>query len=538
MQNTPIKFMKGVKMTKRRISMRKIKEVLRLIKDCKVSQAQTAQICKISRASIQEYLMRFKASGLNWPLSETINEIELENRLFPRDKRQGVKRPEPDYNYLIQEIRRQNVTMALLWEEYKQNHPDGYQYSQFCNLFKTYSKKMNYSMRQEHKAGEKTFVDFGEGLSFIDKKTGLKTGTKIFVSVWGASKYTFVQATTGEDLHSWIKVNVDALEYFGGCSKAIVPDNLKSAVTKACKYEPTINPTYADFAKHYNTVIFPARTYRPKDKSLAENGVLLAKRWILAKLRNNIFYSLAEINDAIAELLEQFNDKKMKRLGKSRRELFEALDKPQLMPLPDNRYEFAEWKKARVNINYHILYDKHNYSVPYTYVHKEVEVRATVNSIEIYLKGERICSHRRSYKQHAYTTIKEHMLPSHQKYAEWTPERILQWAQKYGDAVKEIAQQVMDARKFPEQAYKSCLGIIRLGKRYESDRLNNACQRALNYRTCSYQAINNILEKGLDNQTETTETSITMNIDHENIRGAEYYQQEEIADLAPVFSKN
>lgn len=516
--------------------MRKIKEVLRLIKDCNISQNQTAKLCSISRASIQEYLMRFKASGLNWPLPDTINELELENKLFPGQNR-GTNRSALDYSYLIQEIRRPNVTMALLWEEYKQNNPEGYQYSQFCNLFKAYSKKMNYSMRQEHKAGEKTFVDFGDGPSFIDPKTGIKTDTKIFVSVCGASKYTFVQATTGEDLHSWIKVNVAALEYFGGCSKAIVPDNLKAAVTKACRYEPIINSTYADFARHYDTVIFPARAYRPKDKSLAENGVLLAKRWILAKLRDDIFYSLAEINEAIAELLEPFNDKKMKRLGKSRRELFELLDKPQLIPLPDNRYEFAEWKNARVNINYHIIYDNHNYSVPYTHIHKEVEIRATVNSIEIYFKGNRICSHRRSYKQHAYTTVKEHMLPAHLKYAEWTPERILQWAQKYGVAVKEIVQQVMNTKKFPEQAYKSCLGIIRLGKRYEAERLNNACQRALNYKTFSYQAINNILEKGLDKQTEKT-AAITTKIDHDNIRGADYYQQEKITELASVFSNN
>jgi transposase len=409
-----------------------------------------------------------------------------------------------------------------LWEEYKRQYPNGYQYSYFCDLFNVYRGKLNYSMRQEHKAGEKVFIDFGDSpLKIIHPQTGAERSTKIFVCVWGASNYMFAEGCFDEKLATWIKLNINALEYFGCCPRAMVPDNLKSAVSKASRYEPDINPTYAEFAEHYGTVIFPARPYRPKDKSKAENGVKLAKRWILFRLRNEKFYSLADLNIAIGILLKEFNKRIMKKFRKSRKELFELLDKPHALKLPDSPYEFAEWKKAKVQFNYHVGYEGHNYSVPYTFIHKEVDIKAASTLIEIYHHGKRICSHVRNNKAYGYTTVTAHMPQSHQRYLEWTPDRILHYAEKYGPAVKSLVQKVMESRKFPEQAYKSCLGIIRLENKYSADRLNLACLRALEYRAYSYNSVVNILQKGLDKQNSLLPAKIQIN--HENIRGANYY---------------
>lgn len=510
-------------MSKERVSMRKIKEVLRLIYENKISQSKTAKVCNVSRATVQEYIMRFNASGVQWPIGEEITDEILENRLYPPDKNNNgddisVK---INYEYLAIEIRRPNVTLALLWEEYKQTNPNGYNYSYFCNLFRQYTKTLNYSMRQEHKAGEKGFLDFGEGLRLKNTQTGELISTKLFVFVWGASNYTFAKATYGEDLSSWIKVNVEALEYFGCCPKVEVPDNLKAAVTKACRYEPDINPTYNDFAMHYGLTIMPARPGKPKDKPKVELGVKLAKRWILAKLRNKIFTNLEDMNQDIEELLEIFNNKIMKKFKKSRKELFENLDRPNANLLPEKRYEFAEWKKVRVNINYHINFGKHDYSVPYTLIHQELEVRATACVIEIYKKGNRITSHLRSYQEGKYTTVHEHMPPSHQKYLEWTPERILNWAGKLGPAVSELVDKIMNSRSYPEQAYKSCLGIIRLEKHFSREQIDRACRRAITYRNYSYKGVSIILEKGLDK--EEIKITATKKIVHENIRGADYY---------------
>lgn len=509
-------------MAKERISMRKIKEVLRLGYENRVSMRKISLCCNLGKGTVQDYFRRFRVSGLTWPLPEEIGDEELERRLFPKKNAKKVEKPPLNYEYLFQEMKRENVTLAILWEEYKQENPQGYQYSKFCDLYRKYLKTLNYSMRQEHKAGEKTFVDFGSGLSLVDPQTGDMIPTQLFVSVWGASHYAFAMAVSGEDLSNWIEANAAALEYYGCCPKAIVPDNLKSGVAKACRYEPDINPTYAEFARHYDLVIFPARPYRAKDKAKVENGVRLAKRWILAKLRNRIFYSLSELNEAIAELLEALNNKLMQRLKKSRREMFELWDQPHARPLPEKRYEFAEWKTVRVSLDYHVGFDEHFYSVPYTLIHQELEIRATRRVIEIFKKGERVCSHQRNYLRHKYTTRVEHMPKSHQQYLEWTPTRILEWAGKYGPAVRELVERIMAQRKFPEQAYRSCLGIIRLEKRYTPEKLDRACRRALDYRVESYQGVKNILLRGLDRLAGGESPQATI-IQHENIRGPKYY---------------
>ena len=513
-----------------KISMRKIKEVLRLRFECNLSQRGASKVCKVGRKTIQDYERRFKVSELTWPLADDVTEEVLEQKLFGTQPRKVSNKSPIDFEHMFQELKKPNVTLEVLWEEYRKDNSNGYQYSHFCNLFRVYLKSMNYSMRQEHKAGEKTFVDFGTGLKLFDTKTNSYIPTQLFVSVWGASNKTFAQATLGEDLASWIEVNSDALESFGCCPKVIVPDNLKSAVTKACRYEPKINQTYAEFGEHHGTVIYPARPYRPKDKSKAENGVKLCKRWVLSRLRNEIFTSLADMNEAIAKLTERLNNKPLSKIKKSRNELFETLDRPNALALPSQRYEFAEWKLVKVHIDYHVSFDEHHYSVPYTLIHQELEVRATAKTIEVYRKGVRMCSHRRDYQKHGYTTVKEHMPPSHQKYLEWTPQRILEWAKKYGASVKTLVEQIMSQRKFHEQAYRSCLGIIRLVDHYSAPRLDAACERALKFKIHSYQGVKIILEKGLDKIESIISNpaqSQSVLIEHENIRGAKYFHGKE-----------
>jgi transposase len=520
-------------MAKKRIGMRKIREVLRLGYEHRLSMNKIAPCCNMGRTTVQEYFRRFKAAGLTWPLPEEITDEVLENRLFPPGTKGRGKEP-LNYQYLLEEIKKPDVTLALLWEEYKQTQPEGYQYSRFCELFRGYQKTLNYTLRQEHKAGEKTFVDLGSGLNLVDPKTGEFIPTSLFVSVWGASDFTFAKAALAEDIANWIDLNISALEYFGCCPKAIIPDNLKAAVNKACRYDPEINPTYAEFARHYGVVILPARPNHPKDKAKAENGIKLVKRWILAKLRNRIFYSLAEMNEAIRELLDLFNNKAMKRLKKSRKELFETLDKPHALPLPQIRYELAEWKKVTVNIDYHISFDDHYYSVPYTFVQQELEIRATSKIVEIFKKEKRIDSYPRSYEKYQYTTKPEHMPKSHQQYLEWTPTRILEWAGKSGQFVKVLVEKIIKSGKYPELAYRRCLGIIRLGNRYSSERLNQACRRALEYRIESYQGVKNILLKNLDQLAKEREKEKTVYLEHENIRGGQYYQGVAEASLVPT----
>lgn len=504
--------------------MRKIKEVLRLKYENQLSDRMIARACSLGRTTVQEYILRFETAKLGWPLPEALSEAALEKRLFPGNASEDKTRLPLDYVYLVQELARQDMTKEVLWSEYKQAEPEGYGYSRFCELLREYQKGLKYSLRQDYKAGEKTFLDFGDGLCLVDGQTGERISTNLFVMTWGVSNYTFARAVLHQDLPTWIGVNVAALNFFGVCPKVQVPDNLKSAVSKPCYYEPEINPTFMEFSRHYGTLIMPARPGKPKDKAKVENAVKLAKRWILARLRNRIFTSLSDMNEAIAELLERFNRKLMKKIGKSRLELFETLDKPHALPLPATAYEYSDWKPVKAGPDYHIEYEQHYYSVPYTLIRKQLEVRATGTVVEILHRGERIASHARSYQKYAYTTVMEHRPPAHQKYLEWTPERILTWAQKSGDAVGELVETIMQRREFPEQAYRSCLGIIRLAKHFSAERLNAACSRALSYRILTYRGVKSILVKKLD-QLQTEEAQQPSR-SHENIRGADYYGKE------------
>jgi len=507
--------------------MRNIKEVLRLKFAKKRSIREIGNSCVIGSSTVSDYIKRAEAAGLSWPLPADLDDTALENLLFPpKSNPDPPKRQMPSMEYLYKEKKKKSVTLQLLWHEYKEENPEGYQYSQFCELYGNWVAKLDVSLRQNHKAGEKLFIDYaGQTVPVIDASTGEIKDAQIFIATFGASNYTFAEATASQDLPSWIKSHVRAFNFFGGVPEILVPDNLKSGVTKPSRYEPDINPTYLDLAQHYDTTVIPARPAKPKDKAKAENAVLIVERWILAALRNHTFFSLGELNKAIAKKVPEFNNRKFQKINATRTQLFETLDKPALKPLPKTPYEYAEWKKARVNVDYHIEVFKHYYSVPYQLIKNQVDVRITISTVEVLFKNRRVASHVRSYVLGSFTTLTEHMPKSHQKYLEWTPSRIINWAGKNGPQTKKLITNVLDSRVHPEQAYRSCLGIMRLAKHYSPERLEAACARAIIIKAYSYKSIKSILKNGLDQQELLfDQNELTETIDHINIRGEKYYK--------------
>ncbi|MEN8130400.1 MAG: IS21 family transposase [Pseudomonadota bacterium] len=508
-----------------RLSMRKIHEILRLSLDCGLSGRQIAQSTGVGRTTVGEYLQRFQASGLTWPLPKTLNDCELEQRLFP--PLPGVptdQRPIPDWRQVQSELRRPGVTMYLLWQEYKLAYPHGFQYSWFCEHYRQWRGTLDLSMRQEHRAGDKLFVDYaGQTVGIVDRTTGEIRPAQVFVAVLGASNYTYAEATWSQQLSDWIGSHVRAFQFFGGVSAVIVPDNLKSGVHKAHRYEPDLNPTYVEMASHYGTSVMPARSRKPKDKAKVEGGVLLVERWILAALRNRTFFSLHELNQAIGQLLDKLNRRAFKKLPGSRLSHFETIDKPALQPLPAAPYEFAQWKKARVHIDYHVEVDGHYYSVPHTLVKRQLDVRYSATTIECLHQGQRVASHVRSHLKGRHTTVPEHMPKAHREMAQWTPQRLINWAQKIGPATAALIEAILQRRKYPQQAFRTCLGILRLGQSYGDDRLEAASQRALLIGSHSYKSVDSILRKGLDRQTTDAQQALELSVDHDDIRGADYY---------------
>jgi transposase len=517
-------------MPAKRLSMRKIREILRLHHERGLSNRAIARSVAASPATVSGCLLRAKVVGLGWPLEPEMDDTALENLLYPVPDAGRAPRAEPDFETIHKEMRRKGVTLQLLWQEYKLDHPDdGYQYSRFCERYKRWRGDLDVVMRQRHRAGEKMFSDFsGDGIPVFDRETGEVRQAELFVAVLGASCYTYAEAFETQQLPDWVAGHIHAYEYFGGVPEITVPDQPRTAVSKPSKYEPVINPTFLEMAQHYRTAIIPARPAKPRDKAKVENAVLIAQRWIIAPLRNQRFFSLAQVNEAVAERLELFNGRKFQKLDTTRVELFEALDKPALQGLPARRYEYADWLNPRVNIDYHVEIERHYYSVPYQLVHKKVEARCTTTTIEIFYKRKRVASHRRSYHAGGATTAREHMPKAHQRHAEWTPSRILTWAGQTGPATRSLAEKIMQSRKHPEQGYRSCLGLLRLGKTYGSERLEAACGRALAIGARSYQSVKSILKTGLDRQAlpdrKAQQTDQQQNIaDHENIRGSDYY---------------
>jgi transposase len=508
--------------------MRKIREVLRLKFELGLDNRQIARSCSIPHSSVANYLRRARVAGLNWPLPADLSDALLETTLFPIvPARHEV--PLPDFSAMHEELlHHKHLTLELLWQEYKQVHPDGYQYSWFCDLYARWARKLDIVLRQDYRAGEKMFVDHaGPTVPVVQRDTGQVREASIFVAVLGASSYTFAEAVWKRDLPSWIGSHTRAVEFFRGVATVTVPDNWKTGVKHPCYYDPDLNPTYRDWAEHYGTVVIPARVRRPRDKAKVEAGVLLVERWILAALRKRTFFNLAELNGAIRELLVNLNQRKFHKLDTTRAKLFEEIDRSALKPLPSTPFMFAEWKIARVHPDYHVEIDRHYYSVPYQYVHEQVEVRFSEKTIEIFLKGHRVAVHARSYIPGSHTTVEEHRPKKHQD-LEWTLSRIIEKGRQVGSDTADVLQQIMQSRTHPELGYRSCLGVLRLGKRYSNERLDAACRRALAMNACSYKSIKSILETSLDRQPlEPIKVPEVHSEVHANVRGSGYYSKEE-----------
>jgi transposase len=512
-------------MAAERLSMRKIKEVLRLAA-LGHSRRAIGRSAGISHSTVGLYLRAASEAGLSAQAAEGLTEADLERRLFPPAE-VPAERPLPAWPEIERELRRPGVTLQLLWYEHKQAHPDGHQYSQFCTLFRKWKGSLDRVLRQEHKAGEKAFVDYaGQTVPVIDATTGEVRQAQIFVGVLGASNFTFAEATWSQDLSDWIGSHVRMLAFYGAVPHVLVPDNLGSGVRRASYYEPDLNPTYHEMACHYGTTVIPARVRRPRDKAKAEAGVLLIERWILARLRNHTFFSLGELNREIARLLDELNDRPFQKLSGTRRTRFEAIDRPAMLPLPQQVYEYAQWKKARIHrVDYHVAIDGHNYSAPHRLAGEQVDVRCSATSIEIFHRGERVAAHARSTRQGGYTTEPGHRPSSHQRHLEWSPERMIRWAAQTGPHTAAVVEHILQTKPHPEQGYRACLGIIRLGKRFSPERLEAACGRALEIRGISYRSIESILKNGLDQLPTDAQPTLSLPQEHAHVRGRTYYTQ-------------
>ncbi len=507
----------------KRLPMRKIREALRLRADG-LSDRQMALSLSLGRATVSDYLRRADVAGLSWPLPADLSDGDIEGLLFPRTAGDVCgSYPQPDWAYMHGELRRKGVTLSLLWEEYRAVHPTGYGYSRFCELYTRWEGKLSPVMRQRHPAGERLFVDYaGATMDVVCPQTGEVRTAQLFVATLGASSYTYVEASWTQSLPDWISSHVRAFGFFGEVPAQVVSDNLKAGVTKACFYEPSINRTYADMAVHYDTAIVPARPRKPKDKAKVEGAVLLVERWILARLRNQRFFSLDELNAEIRPLMDQLNGKVTRHLGASRRDLFKTLDRPALKPLPVEPYVYAEWKECRVGLDYHIDVERHYYSVPHQLLKQKLWARITARTIEVYFKGQRVAAHQRTSGNRQHSTHRDHMPANHRFRTDWTPERIRRQAARIGPNTEAYVEVIMRERRHPEPGYRSCMGILRLAKTFGRDRLETACTRAIEINARSYSSLHSILKNGLDRQPRTRapdEPAIT----HPNIRGAEYF---------------
>ncbi len=507
--------------------MRRIREILRLKHECGASDRAIGRSLGIARSTVALTLDRVAAAGLAWPLSATLSDRVLEALLYAgAGSRQGMRRKaEPDWTHVHRELRRPGVTLMLLWEEYRAREPGGYGYSRWCDLYRSWEGRLSPTMRQAHPAGERLFVDYaGQTVEVVDGRTGEVRQAQVFVAAMGASSYTYAEATWTQTLPDWIGSHTRALAFFGGVPAQLVPDNPRVGVDRANWYEPGLNRTYLDLATHYGTAILPARVRRPRDKAKVEVAVLVVERWILARLRHRRFFSLAELNEAMALLVTDLNSRPMRRLGVSRRDLFLELDHPALKPLPTQAYEYAEWRLRRVSLDYHVDIDGHYYSVPYRLIRDQVEARLTTRTVEIFHKGERVAVHLRGTGRGRHTTVPDHMPSAHRRHAEWTIERIQRTAARIGPSTARLLSIILESRPHPEQGYRVCLGILRLARQYGEPRLEAACDRGLDIGASSYGSIQSILKNGLDRQPRPPSQQGELVLpDHPNIRGPRYY---------------
>src|SRR5437016_5857692 len=510
-----------------RVSMRRVREILRLKHECGATDRAIARSLGIARSTVAVTLDRLAAAELGWPLPAMLSERVLEAMLYAGHgtQRGSRRKAEPDWTQVHRELRGPGLMLMLLWEEYRASEPGGYSYSRWCELYRAWEGRLSPTMRQVHPAGERMFVDYaGQTVELIDGRSGEIRQAQVFVAVMGASSYTYAEASWTQTLPDWIGSHVRALAFMGGVPAQLVPDHPKVGVTRANWYEPGLTRTYLDLATHYGTAILPARPRKPRDKAKVEVGVLVVERWILARLRNRRFFSLSELNQAIVELVVDLNARPMRRLGVSRRDLFLELDCPALKVLPAEPYEYAEWRVRRVAPDYHIDIDGHYYSVPYRLIREQLDARITAHTIELFRKGERVAVHLRGAGRGRHTTVAEHMPSSHRRYAEWTIERIGREAATVGPSTAKLAALILESRPHPEQGYRACLGSLRLARQYGADRLEAACDRGLDIGARSYGSIQSILKHGLDRRPlKPSRQGELVLPDHPIIRGSRYY---------------
>ena len=506
--------------------MDRVREILRLKEQCDLSERAIARTVNVSRPVVKHYLERLAQAGIDYAALGGMNDDALLS-LLKSDQEPHSERYQllhQKFAALAQELKRPGVTLLRLWQEYREQHPQCYGYSQFCYYFQLWRSSSELTMHIDHKAGDKMFVDFtGKKLHVVNRQTGELQEVEVFVAVLGASQLTYVEAVGSQQKHDWLRINRNALEYFGGVPKAIVPDCLKTAIGQANKYEPEIHPEYADFARHYHTTILPARPYHPKDKALVENAVRIVYTWIFAALRNRVFHDLEELNRAISEELEKYNRKPMQKIKLSRRQLFDQIEKPTLAPLPVERYVQRSFKRLKAQFNYHIYLsqDQHYYSVPYRYRGQHVIVIYSDTTVEIFHKHQRLALHKRARIPKGYSTIPEHMPSNHQAMSDWNPQRLIRWAQSIGENVQLVIEKILSRTPHPEQGYKTCLGILSLAKQFGHIRLEQACQRARGFEYYSYKGIKNILDNNLENSQLDCFQALP---EHHNLRGPHYYQ--------------
>jgi transposase len=505
--------------------MRKIRDILRLRLSAELSIRQIRNSTKVSVGAIQKLLARADELGLTWPLPDDLDDSRLAQLFYPgTDTTVSSRYQVPVWPEIHQELKRKGMTKQLLWEEYTQQYPNRcYSYSQFCDRYRRWQKLQKRSMRQTHRAGEKCFVDYcGPTVPIISTGTGEVRDSQVFVGVLGASNYTFAEATLTQALPDWLGSHVRMLEYFGGCPELIVPDNLRSGVSKACRYDPDLNPSYQQLSEHYQLAVVPARPYKPKDKAKAEVGVQIVERWILARLRRHSFFSLAELNQCIRALLVELNEKPFKQLPGNRRQAFERLDKPALKPLPMHPYHYVEIKPVKVNIDYHIQYRLHHYSVPHQYVGESLELHAGDTLVTLYFRQQQVASHPRKHGP-GITTDPNHMPKRHQKHQQWTPGRLKNWARDIGPEVLVWVGDQLEARAHPEQAYRVCLGLLNLSREYPARRLDAACKIANHEGLTRLKQVKSILQSNHDQLPEQLDLTVDLPQDHDNIRGPNHF---------------
>ena len=513
-------------MPAQRLAMRLLREVLRLKYAADLSHRQIARALRIGVGTVTNYLAACARAGLAWPLPSELDDTALSQMVFPPEIEPPSRFAQPDFAYIHSELKRKGMTRQLLWEEYQASNPTNcYSYTQFCVHYKEWREHLKLTMRQTHCAGEKMFVDYaGQTVPIINAATGEFRQAQVFVAVLGASNYTFAEATWTQGLVDWISSHVRAFTFFGGVPSLVIPDNLKSAVTKACRYEPLLNTSYEQMLSHYETVALPARPFKPKDKAKVEVAVQVVERWILARLRAMTFFCLSDLNRAISRLLEDLNNRPFKKLEGCRRTQFEKLEKAALKPLPSERYEYAEWRRARVSIDYHVEVAGHYYSVPHSFVRREIDVRLTERVVECYSNGKRIASHLRSSLKGSHSTQSEHMPKAHRAHMEWNPGRFLNWAVSIGPSTRDLVKHLLWNKPHPEMGYRSCLGLLTLAKRFGAERLEAACQKAIELGSPTRRSVVSILNQGLDQLPLPQDGEETVPIKHENIRGASYYK--------------